>query len=213
MIGNALDAILDALDRHISGNEPPSPPSSKPRNENEDNPPAPPVSQTPAAAPASPPPEEPDERGEDRAPNPTIRPSPEDIERLVEEHSDKKGLPLTRKAAERVIEETQPEGTKAVIVGKNVPGPDIIYEDASRMRVGTVEVRTAKNVDRAEDAVRTALDKRDSPSIVALQVPSGTDVPRMMGKLRNFDVRRTIGKAILAVDRDGNVLIPLQPLP
>jgi len=28
-------------------------------------------------------------------------------------------------------DETQPQGTKATIVGKNVAGPDIIYEDAN----------------------------------------------------------------------------------
>jgi hypothetical protein len=43
-------------------------------------------------------------------------------------------------AARTIVDATQPEGTKATIVGKDVTGPDIIYEDANGARVSTVQV-------------------------------------------------------------------------
>ena len=83
-----------------------------------------------SAAPAPPPEDEPGNRKETKDMK-TIRPSAEDIQRLIVEHSDPKGLPLTTNAANAILDETQPQGTKATIVGKNVAGPDIIYEDAN----------------------------------------------------------------------------------
>jgi hypothetical protein len=165
----------------------------------------------PAAAPAVPPT---DSKTEDSPKySTTVGPSKEDIQKLVDEHSDKKGQPLTTEAANAIVEETQPSGTKAAIVGKNVAGPDIIYEDASGDRVTSVEVKTAKTLDRAEASVRDALRKDDKPDIVALQIRSDSDIPRLIGKLRNLDRRDTAGRSVLAVDPDGNILFKLQPFP
>ncbi len=163
-----------------------------------------------AAAPI--PPEDPENKDASQSPA-TVRPSEEDIQKLVDEHSDKKGASLTTEAANKIVDETQPSGTKATVVGQNVAGPDIIYEDANGDRVTSVEVKTADNLDRAEEAARRALKKEDSPDIVALQISGDTDISRLMGKLNALDQRYTSGKSILAVDPDGNVLIKLQPFP
>jgi hypothetical protein len=135
-----------------------------------------------AASPAIPPD---DQRGNEKETkdNKTIRPSAEDIQRLVDEHSDRKGLSLTTKAGNAIVDETQPPGTKATIVGKNVAGHDVIYEDANGDRVGSAEAKAASNVDRAEEAVRRALDKIDTPDIVALSIPSDTDIPSTDGEI------------------------------
>ena len=176
------------------------------------SPPAPVEQPATAASPAIPPDDEPDDEKETKD-NKTIRPSAEDIQKLVDEHSDKKGAPLTTEAANKIVDETQPSGTKATVVGQNVAGPDIIYEDTNGDRVTSVEVKTADNLDRAEEAARRALKKQDSPDIVALQISGDTDISRLMGKLNALDQRYTSGKSTLAVDPDGNVLIKLQPFP
>ena len=163
-----------------------------------------------AAAPI--PPEDPENKDASQSPA-TVRPSKEDIQKLVDEHSDKKGLKLTTEAANKIVDETQPSGTKAAIVGKNVSGPDIIYEDTNGARVTSVEVKTAKTLDRAEASVRDALRKDDKPDIVALQIRSDSDIPRLIGKLRNLDRPDTAGRSLVVVDTDGNLLLKLQPFP
>ena len=95
-------------------------------------------------------------------------------------------MPLTTNAANAILDETQPQGTKATIVGKNVAGPDIIYEDANGAPVTSVEVKTAKNLDAAEAATKRALDKNSALDVVALQAPKDMDILRFTGKIRNL---------------------------
>jgi hypothetical protein len=165
-----------------------------------------------SAAPAPPPEDEPGNRKETKDMK-TIRPSAEDIQRLMVEHSDPKGLPLTTNAANAILDETQPQGTKATIVGKNVAGPDIIYEDANGAPVTSVEVKTAKNLDAAEAATKRALDKNSALDVVALQAPKDMDILRFTGKIRNLSQSKKAGRSILVVDQDGKLLLPLQPFP
>ena len=141
----------------------------------------------------------------------TIHPTDAELQPLVDEHKPDQGLPLTMAAARTIIDATQPAGTKAIIVGKDVPGPDIIYEDANGARVTTVQVKTAKNLDRAEDAARYAVSDKYSGDLVALQVPSDTDIPRLMGKLRGLNSMNTNGRFILIVDPNGKLLVKSQP--
>ena len=185
--------------------------SSKP-GDRTPSPPAPVERPAAASSPAIPPDDEPGDKEETKD-NKTIRPSAEDIQKLVDEHSDKKGLKLTAEAANKILDETQPSGTKTTIVGKNVAGPDIVYEDANGARVTSVEVKTAKTLDRAEASVRDALRKEDKPDIVALQIRPDSDIPRLIGKLRNLDRLDTAGRSLVAVDPDGNILLKLQPFP
>lgn len=102
----------------------------------------------------------------------------------MDEHSAKNGLPLTTKAAERIVEETQPEGTKATIVGKNDPRPDIIYQDAAAQRL---------------------IDK------ILVEVFGGQVVEFVFGQEERIE--RRLGKSLLAVDPQGNILLKLQPFP
>jgi hypothetical protein len=140
----------------------------------------------------------------------TIRPTDAELQPLVDEHSPKDGLPLTMNAARAIVDATQPERTKATIVGENDPRPDVLFDDANGARVASVEVKTAANADRAEERVLDALKKQDSPDVVALQVPSDTDISRLKGKLNAINPSKTAGKSILAVDPTGKILIELQ---
>ena len=207
----AAIAAWDYLNGSVKSPASPSTTNEPTPEKDQDKEPADAIPQNPVAAAAPIPPEDPEK--DDGLQSTTVRPSKEDIQKLVDEHSDKKGAPLTTEAANKIVDETQPSGTKATIVGQNVAGPDIIYEDANGDRVTSVEVKTGANVDRAEEAVRRALDKNDTPDIVALSIPSDADIPRLMGKLSAIRPTDKIGKRIVAVDSNGNILIELQPVP
>ena len=172
----------------------------------------PPLNEPPPIAPMVPPG---DSKTEDYPSLPeTIRPSKADLQRLVDEHSDPKGLPLTPEAAKEIINATQPEGTNATIVGKNVQGSDVLYTDANGETVTGVQVKTAKNLKQAEAAVREDLGSEEPSPIIALQIPADTSIPRLLGKLRNnFPNDDTSRTSILAIDPQGNILIELQPFP
>jgi hypothetical protein len=166
----------------------------------------------PAAAPAVPP----TDSGTEDSPKvrETVRPTDAELQRLVDEHSDPKGLPLTMPAARTIVDATQPEGTNATIVGKNVQGSDVFYTDANGNGVTGVQVKTASNLDAAEAAVRQDLRSEEPSPIIALEIPADTSIPRLLGKLqknfRDYDTSRT---SVFAVDPSGNVLIELQPFP
>lgn len=116
----------------------------------------------------------------------TVPPTPADIDRLVAEHSqDKASPPLTHAAANSIVAQTQPPGTKAKIAGQGVEGPDIVYSDiCTKMEVDTVQVKSIMGFRGFDKELSDELDL-DNPKpsrIIAFQVPENTNVSKWMGR-------------------------------
>ncbi len=135
--------------------------------------------------------------------NATVPPTQADIARLVAEHSqDKQSPPLTEAAAWSIVTQTQPAGTKAEVVGKNVIGPDIYYhytqdqcdKDGKPREPATVQVTAIAGLDGFDAKLSKTLKEEEKKQrgevahpakILAVQVPNGTsveDVKKLMGR-------------------------------
>jgi hypothetical protein len=144
-------------------------------------------------------------------------PSPREIRELIDEHSKSNKLPLSSDGAKAILEQVTPMGTTARVAGDNVAGPDIrIVNSANFDPVTTVQVKSVSNARNFETQVLEDLKKKISPDggsqFIAVQVPYGSNVSQLQGKLGNFSSERVGGRSIVVVDEFGNVLIPLQPL-
>jgi hypothetical protein len=154
-------------------------------------------------------------------------PTDEDFARLIEEHSqDKTSPPLTRAAADAIVLLTQPDGSSATVVGKNVEGPDIYYHDLdvnSGLVIGTVQVKSIKGWRGFDAELSKELNAGDQGSqVVAFQVPEGTDVSKWMARYWGNRKSQTAGwtaasnpyvdRSVLIVDSAGNVLLDEQPV-
>ena len=133
------------------------------------------------------------------------------ISDLISEHSPKGQAPLSLAAAEAIVEQTQPPGTTIRAAGAGVQGPDLIYKGS----VGTeVQVKTAANAAAFERSIKGDLTSAEPSPVIGVQVPVGTNVDQLIGKLKNnFGNYDVTGKSIVVVDTAGKVLIPKQSFP
>jgi hypothetical protein len=103
------------------------------------------------------------------------------------------------------------------VVGKGVAGSDIIFEDSvSGNRVTGVQVKSTSSSKAAARAIRND-NKSEKPSpIIAIQVPEGTTSHEVRTAIENFpsyEKHEIAGKSVIVVDPDGNIMIPLGPIP
>ncbi|MFN4115275.1 MAG: hemagglutinin repeat-containing protein [Inhella sp.] len=145
------------------------------------------------------------------------------LDALVREHSragsgGHTGLDLTQAAALRAIGETQPQGTKVVVAGAGIEGPDVKFISLTDGRVvDTVQVKTATTPRNFEANIKLELGKElgnaGGSRVVVVVYPNEADVAQLMGKLQNMTPEKTVGRSILVVSPSGKIIIPLQPFP
>jgi filamentous hemagglutinin len=138
------------------------------------------------------------------------------IAELVAEHSKTNTSPMTKAAAKTIFEQTQPAGSSVRVAGDNAQGPDVVFVDKTGLQAETMQLKSVVNEKKFEEAIRGdfRLKSEYQSSIIAVQVPEGTNPDRLMGKLlSNFKSYDVTGKSIIVVDDKGKVVIPLQPFP
>jgi len=144
------------------------------------------------------------------------------LDSLVKEHSragggGHTGVDLTREAALKAISETQPQGTRAVVVGAGVEGPDVRFVRVSDgQQVETVQVKTASSPRAFEKSIQNELGKdlgNGGSRVVVVMYPNEADAGQLLGKLMAFDTSKVAGRSVLVLSPTGRVIIPLQPWP
>jgi len=115
-------------------------------------------------------------------------PTQDHLDSLVREHSKSNPVPLTHAGARAIFEQTQPPGTWVRVAGDNVAGPDILYHDAesgAEVPEAHTDVKAISSLRAFDKRVKKALKDQPPSPVIAVQVPTGTDAARLMGRLHS----------------------------
>lgn len=133
--------------------------------------------------------------------------SKEEVAELIAEHSKQvksaaNASPLTQDGAKSILNEINPPGTTAKVMGDNAVGPDIhIINSANGELVATVQVKSVAGsrgfASQIKGDLKKALGPQGGSEVIAVQVPVGSNLAQLLGKLGNFSAEMVLGVAYL----------------